>query len=1226
MQQAAGKGKMAAVGLSMEETEKVLAGYQDRLFIAAVNSPASTVLSGEPAALEEVLKRLRQRNIFCRMLRVNYAFHCPQMDPFREELAQALQGLDPQPASISIFSTVTGRAGDGKDFDAAYWGKNIRYPVRFAAAVDGLIKEGGCIFLEISPHPVLTGEISQCLEHRGQEGSVLSCLCRGSEERVLMLGTLGKLYTLGYPINWSNLYPDGGRCVGLPSYPWQRKRYRVETAKPGTRETLALPGERTTGSLLHPLLNHRLSSPLKEILFQSQFSVDSPFFLDEHRFFGMVVFPAAAYLEMALAAAAEALGPGPHAAYLLEDVVIHEALTLPGDAIQTVQLILSPGNPGEVSFRIFSLTASTEGEHTSWRLLGSGKIRTGSTGKSGHVSIEELQAQSRDEWSVREYYQGFREHGIEYGASFQAIEKLWRQDGEAVGRIRLPEKLVPESGGYYLHPVLLDACFQLFAAALPGKAKENSKEGIYMPFALESFRVHTRPGTRLWGHALLRPGKPLRERTTVGDFILFNEKGEVAAEIMGVMFNRASREVLARTAKEGSDNWLYRIEWKPKARVESRQAKKEIQPDRQGSWLIFSDRGGVGVSLAELLQELGESYVMVFPGEAYEISKNGHFKINPSRSEDFHRLLKEAYGYGDAQHQPPCRKVVHLWSLDAGAGEETTISSLEAAQVLSSGSVLHLVQALAAAELSVPPRLWLVTRGAQPVGSEMGPGSLSVAQAPLWGLGNVIALEHPELHPVRVDLDPLGEADDGRTLFGEILSQDKEQDREQEDQIAFRLGERYVRRLVFHDSSPPGAPGAAAVFRPDGTYLITGGLGGLGLTAAQWMVEQGARHLVLMGRRGASTAAREVLDTMSKTGARVVVVKADVTQEEQVASVLAEISQSMPPLKGIFHAAGVLEDGLLVQQKWEDFVKVMAPKVAGAWILHTLTRDMELDFFVLFSSAASLLGWWGQGNYAAGNAFLDGLAHHRQDQGLAALSINWGPWAEVGMAADSGSRGMRRWRTMGINMIAPEQGLQVLGQMLGQLTDRTARVTVLPIKWSTFNRQIAMRGALPPLFSEVARGLNPEVRDDQALKRQTELLRRLETAPAGDRRNILADYIRGQVADVLGFDSSYSLKPHQGLFELGMDSITAVELKNRLEVGLGRSLPAVLTFNYPTIEALVEYLAEEVLFLESTAKPGVDSREDTSIRTRLFNEIKQLSQEEVEALIDEELETLKRGE
>ncbi len=228
MQQGTGLGKMAAVELPMADAERLLAKYEGRLSIAAINSPTSIVLSGEAAPLEELLQSLQQQQIFCRLLRVNYAFHSPQMEPFQDELVRSLKGLTPQSASVPIVSTVLGTTCQGQEFDAAYWGRNIREPVRFVSAIEQLLKSKHNLFLEISPHPVLAMNISQCLRQHEQEGVVLPSLRRQEEERAVMLGSLGALYTQGYPVDWNRLYPYGGRCVALPSYPWQRSRYWLE--------------------------------------------------------------------------------------------------------------------------------------------------------------------------------------------------------------------------------------------------------------------------------------------------------------------------------------------------------------------------------------------------------------------------------------------------------------------------------------------------------------------------------------------------------------------------------------------------------------------------------------------------------------------------------------------------------------------------------------------------------------------------------------------------------------------------------------------------------------------------------------------------------------------------------------------------------------------------------------------------------------------------------------
>jgi acyl transferase domain-containing protein len=229
MQKGTGLGQMAAVELSQSEADLLLAGYADRLAIAAINSPTSVVLSGESEALEEVLELLQEREVFTKVLPVNYAFHSPQMEPFKDELAQSLQGLHPKPAKIRLLSTVTGQPCQGLELDAQHWASNIREPVRFATVIEQLVQDKHTLFLEISPHPILSGYISQCL---GPEGVVLPSLRRQMAERVTMLGSLGALYTHGYPVDWHKLYPASGTCINLPTYPWQRSRYWVETVQP----------------------------------------------------------------------------------------------------------------------------------------------------------------------------------------------------------------------------------------------------------------------------------------------------------------------------------------------------------------------------------------------------------------------------------------------------------------------------------------------------------------------------------------------------------------------------------------------------------------------------------------------------------------------------------------------------------------------------------------------------------------------------------------------------------------------------------------------------------------------------------------------------------------------------------------------------------------------------------------------------------------------------------
>src|SRR5690606_3025209 len=367
----------------------------------------------------------------------------------------------------------------------------------------------------------------------------------------------------------------------------------------------------------------------------------------------------------------------------------------------------------------------------------------------------------------------------------------------------------------------------------------------------------------------------------------------------------------------------------------------------------------------------------------------------------------------------------------------------------------------------------------------------------------------------------------------------------------------------------PAMPAAAST---PGTYLITGGLAGLGLLVAQRLVaEQGARHLMLVSRSSPSVAAQEAIREMEAAGAQILTMQADVSNEAQLRQVLATIEAQMPPLRGVIHSAGVLDDGALLQQDWSRFQKVFAPKVTGGYLLHTLTRHLPLEFFILFSSGSAVLGSAGQSNHAAANAFLDALAHHRRSLGLPALSINWGVWDEIGSAA---ARHVgERVSSRGIGTISPEEGWQVLAY----LRQRPAtQVGVFPVNWHAF-----LAGGGPPFFRELAGQMTQQPAVTLSATKTvvepavptTTLRQRLEAAPASKRRSLLLSHVRDQANKVLGLPATNTIDYQQPLQELGLDSLMAVELRNLLGAGLDleRPLPATLVFDYPTIESLADY-------------------------------------------------------
>ncbi len=384
----------------------------------------------------------------------------------------------------------------------------------------------------------------------------------------------------------------------------------------------------------------------------------------------------------------------------------------------------------------------------------------------------------------------------------------------------------------------------------------------------------------------------------------------------------------------------------------------------------------------------------------------------------------------------------------------------------------------------------------------------------------------------------------------------------QDISAAFRFMQhaKHIGKVVI-SFTPPEQP----ELQETGCYLITGGLGALGLEIVEQMVADGARHLVLTGRRGVQDeATQERLDQLEAEGVHIEVVQADVTKSDDVARMI-ETAQQVAPLRGIIHAAGVLDDGIMAQQSLARYEKVFAPKVAGAWHLHQYSQDIPLDFFITFSSITALLGSPGQSNYSAANAFMDTLIQHRRQQDLPGLSIIWGNWAQVGMAAPL----EEQYRARGLHAISPEQGRLMFSRLYNL---PLGHITILPIHWQTLSKQLG--GDEPSSFYAAF------IKPVSVGVAQSNLRPQLEAASDEERREILLSFMQTEVTRVLGL--SEPPNPQLEFMDLGMDSLMGVELRNRLQAELGISLTPTVVLNNPSIEALVEYLYN-TLFNEDDA-------------------------------------------
>jgi acyl transferase domain-containing protein/acyl carrier protein len=610
--------------------------------------------------------------------------------------------------------------------------------------------------------------------------------------------------------------------------------------------------------------------------------------------------------------------------------------------------------------------------------------------------------------------------------------------------------------------------------------------------------------------------------------------------------------------REAIGDRLYQLAWHA---ATSPAAPRAADP---GRWIVLADEGGVGAALGAALEARGAACSVVTAA------------IPP------HEVARAARG---------ARGVVHLRALDVRTPDECDVSTLARAQRLGCDSALQWTRALIAAEVTCPT--WYVTRRSQPV---LAAGALEIGQAPLWGFARALALEHPELWGglVDVDDDPPGAL--AATLADELLGEAGE------DQVAYRAGARYAARL----ERRPALEAHPWSLRPEATYLITGGLGGIGLALSRWLVERGARHLVLTGRTAdaATVAQRTCIAELEAHGATVRLVQADASDEPTMTALLDDLRHASPPLRGVFHAAGVSAPCAIAALEARGLAGVLAPKVAGAWILHQLTRDLELDHFVCFSSIASILGSRQLAAYAAGNAFLDALAHHRAALGLPALSVNWGPWAEVGMTSRPEQALLER---IGMHALPTRDALALLDHLLGS---GVPQAMAAQVDWGAF---------VPALEAQARRPLLDAVRlAEAAAPVEVPALRRsLEAAAPDAREALLVAWLRGEVARVLGRDTPLAIDAAQGFFEMGLDSLMAVELKRSLEKALGMTLPRTVAFEFPSVAALACHLCATC----TCALPPVPP---AALTPPALLALPALSEREAEALLLDELQSLEQ--
>lgn len=576
----------------------------------------------------------------------------------------------------------------------------------------------------------------------------------------------------------------------------------------------------------------------------------------------------------------------------------------------------------------------------------------------------------------------------------------------------------------------------------------------------------------------------------------------------------------------------------------------EIPSPPAREWLLFADRFGVAEELAAQLLSRGDKTTLVYSDTSYQKIDDRTFQIRSMVVDDYHQLLASL---------PDLYGIVHLWSLDAAKGQELTEAKLRLALELGCGSVLFLVQQLQERRFQVPSALLLVTQNAQVVVSQEGAEGYS--QSALWGMAKTIRQEHPELNCRTIDIDSIWNNTAAKLLTDAVLGAE-----ELEAEIAFRDRTQYVPRLTRLQLD--SRVDRESVIQAEATYLITGGIGGIGLVVAEWLISQGATSIALLARKQVSQEVQSKLNEFEDRGATVTVFQADVSNRQQLEDVLGQIQATMFPLRGIVHTAGILDERLLKNHDWAAYERVFAPKVLGAWNLHLLTQSISLDFFVLCSSGSALMGGIGSSNYAAANRFMSMLAHHRKHQGLSAVCLDWGVWDNVGMARELGLKRDEHWQATGIEKM---QSAVALSAFSAFLTQSVPQAAVMRMDWS----KVSPDAFLQNLLSEGRE--TPLVEHQQSQK---------QSASSKITRELLIENLRSIAATILELPVIDEVNPSLSLIDAGMDSLMELDLRNeiRKEYGIGTELKQFL------IGMSIAQIAEDIFCKLAESDLGNDTR------------------------------------
>ncbi|MFC5183320.1 type I polyketide synthase [Actinomadura harenae] len=1078
LRRVAGQGAMIMVALPPEEVEGLLGDRAD-LAVAVAAAPRSTVVSGVPAAVEDLAGRLRADGVAVREVDSDVAFHSPSMDPLLADLEAAASDLTPRAPEIPLYTTALDDPRSTAPRDGAYWAANLRGTVRFAHAIAAAAEDGHRTFLEVAPHPVVEHSINETLE--GADGLCTAHTMRRSRpERRTLLESIAVLYAHGAPVDWRALWPEG-RPADLPPAPWRHRPYWIEEDGAAAVARVAERHDPVSHTLLGGRTSVHGSTPATVWL--TSLDRETRPYPGDHPVREVEIVPAAVLLNTFLTAASSA-GGRPD----LTGVHLHVPVTLTRP--REVQIVLQDG-----MLRLSSRIVDSTPDDRAWVTHTTATAETRSEPLAASAAAPppapgtEPPPGHGTELPSAYVVDRLATLGVAAMGFHWELPRILREDGRLAVTVQVgtgedaPSTWAP----------LLDAALSAASVAFSGDPV------LRMPAHVH--RVALDGASPARALVLVR----VTGEDTV-DVEIRDTAGTVVARLDRLRYGVLEGDTAVLTSPR---RLVHELVWRP--------LPEPPAPGRTRVVLVGPDTALLG----RISERLGAAGVPFRVAAAPEDLRDA-----------------ELAGGHTVVVVPPL-----------GPSSDTDEAAVGAAWLLA-----RTARRLADSGLAAPARLWCATQGVRESDEER-----SLGHSALWGLGRIIGGEHPEFWGGVVDIG--GSPRDVPALVDIVASPPGD------DVVVVRDGEPSVARLRLLEGDPVRPP---LTCRPDGTYLITGGLGTLGLEVARWLADRGARRLVLVGRRSlpprdtwqdltepAEAARVDAILEMERLGVTVATVALDIADAEAARKLLSPAALGLPPIRGVVHAAGVLDDRTLRSLDEESLRTVMRPKVKGALVLHELFPPGTLDHFVLFSSCGQLLGLPGQAAYAAGNAFLDALAAHRRAAGdTATTSFGWTSWRGLGMSTSSAVIDAEL-AARGTSDISATEAFSAWWLAGRHALSYAAVLRTIPL--GPGDRRPPLLSELddaPPEPSGTAADASPwEGLDPDAL------------------HDFLVEEVRRQVAEEtrLSVDDVDADRP---VAEMGVDSVMTVRIRRGIERRFRVPLPATLFWDRPTVEAVARLLAE----------------------------------------------------